>query len=263
MNTYKTIDIARMFGIHVNTVRLYEKYGLIPKPERSSNGYRIFTELHIEQFKLARAALKVEVLQNGLRKKAVEIIKVSAAGDYDRAGKLTEEYIAQVEREKENAEEAIKITQSILSGMNRTGGNDTLSFSRKEAAEFLDVTIDTLRNWELNGLFTAKRGKNGYRIYGTEDLWRLKIIRSLRCANYSLSSILRMLQALSVNPETDIREAIDTPGKDDDIITACDKLLTSLNEAGNHAGFVAGQIENMKKMRKKNPTLVHQSEINC
>ena len=163
----------------------------------------------------------------------------------------------------ENAEEAIKTTQSILSGMNRAGGNDTLSFSRKEAAEFLDVTIDTLRNWELNGLFTAKRGKNGYRIYGTEDLWRLKIIRSLRCANYSLSSILRMLQALSVNPETDIREAIDTPGKDDDIITACDKLLTSLNEAGNHAGFVAGQIEKKKKMRKKNPTLVHQSEINC
>ena len=33
MNTYKTIDIARIIGIHVNTVRLYEKCGLIPKPE--------------------------------------------------------------------------------------------------------------------------------------------------------------------------------------------------------------------------------------
>ena len=39
MNIYKTVDIARMFGIHVNTVRLYEKYGLIPKPRRSENGY--------------------------------------------------------------------------------------------------------------------------------------------------------------------------------------------------------------------------------
>lgn len=27
MNTYKTIDIARIIGIHVNTVRLYEKTG--------------------------------------------------------------------------------------------------------------------------------------------------------------------------------------------------------------------------------------------
>lgn len=251
MKTYKTIDIARMFGIHVNTVRLYEKYGLIPKPERRSNGYRIFTDIHVEQFKLARAALQVEILQNGLRKKAVEIIKVSASGDYDSAGKLAGDYIAQVEAEKENAEEAIKITQSILSGSCRAGGNDALSFSRKEAAGFLNVTVDTLRNWELNGLVTPGRLEKGYRTYRAGDLQRLKVIRSLRCANYSLSSILRMLRALSDDPETDIRRAIDTPEADDDIITACDKLLTSLNEAEKNAGFVAKQIEKMRKMQKR------------
>ena len=43
MNTYKTIDIARIIGIHVNTVRLYEKCGLIPKPERLGNGYGMVT----------------------------------------------------------------------------------------------------------------------------------------------------------------------------------------------------------------------------
>ena len=85
MNTYKTIDIARIIGIHVNTVRLYEKCGLIPKPERLGNGYWVFTDLHIEQFRLARAALQVEVLQNGLRKRAVDIIKVSALGNYEKA----------------------------------------------------------------------------------------------------------------------------------------------------------------------------------
>ena len=63
MNQYRTIDVARMIGIHVNTVRLYEKCGLIPTPERLENGYRVFTDLHVEQFKLARAAPKVEVLQ--------------------------------------------------------------------------------------------------------------------------------------------------------------------------------------------------------
>ena len=31
MNTYKTIDIARIIGIHVNTVRLYEKCGFNSK----------------------------------------------------------------------------------------------------------------------------------------------------------------------------------------------------------------------------------------
>ena len=31
MKQYKTIDIARRIGIHVNTVRLYEKCALIPR----------------------------------------------------------------------------------------------------------------------------------------------------------------------------------------------------------------------------------------
>lgn len=263
MNTYKTIDVARIFGIHVNTVRLYEKYGLIPKPERRNNGYRIFTDIHIEQFRLARSALQVEVLQNGLRKQAVDIIKVSASGDYERAAELVKEYIMKIEIEKENAEEAIEITKDILSEISESDSASKLSFSRKEAADFLNVTVDTLRNWELNGLFTVRRLENGYRIYTEKDLQRLKIIRSLRCANYSLSSILRMLKALSVNPDTDIREAIDTPGEDDDIITACDKLLTSLSDAGNNARFVAGQIEKMKKMKSENPPLAHQPEIKC
>ena len=185
MNTYKTIDIARIIGIHVNIVRLYEKCGFIPKPERLSNGYRVFTDLHIEQFRLARAALQVEVLQNGLRKQAVAIIKVSALGNYKKAMELTRRYIAQIDIEKANAE---------------------------------------------------------------EDMLRLKIIRSLRCANYSLSAILRMLRALSDDPQTNIREAIDTPKEDDDIIRACDKLLTSLNEAKKNAFYVACQIEKMKKL---------------
>ena len=188
-------------------------------------------------------------------------IKVSASGDYDKAAELAKEYIAKVEIEKENAEEAIEITQDILSGIVRPVNGDKLSFSRKEAAEFLNVTVDTLRNWELNGLFTARRLDNGYRISTEKDLQWLKIIRSLRCANYSLSSILRMLKALSVNPNTDIREAIDTPGEDDDIITACDKLLTSLSEAGDNARFVARQIETMKKMKSENPPFIHQPEI--
>lgn len=248
MSTYKTIDVARIIGIHVNTVRLYEKGSLIPKPERLSNGYRVFTDLHIEQFKLARAALRVEVLQNGLRKQAVDIIKVAALGNYEKALGLTRRYIAQLDIEKANAEEAIRITRNILSGVSERNAKMQRTYRRKEAADVLGVTIDTLRNWELNGLFTIKRTENRYRVYTEEDMLKLKIICSLRCANYSLSAILRMLRALSDDPQTNIREAIDTPKEEDDIIRACDKLLTSLNEAKKNAFYVVCQIEKMKKL---------------
>lgn len=249
MTYYKTSELAKIIGVHANTVRLYEKRHLIAQAERLPNGYRRFTELHLEQFKLARAALRVEILQNGLRQQAVAIIKTSAAGNYTQATALTLAYITQIETEQDNAEEAIAIAQYLLTDLtNEAPPIDSMVYTRKQAANHLNVTIDTLRNWELNGLFTAKRQANGYRIYTEKDLKQLKIIRSLRCANYSLAAILRMLRALSSNPQANIRAAIDTPTAEDDIISACDKLLTSLYEAKNNAYFILEQLEKLTKI---------------
>ncbi|AET67633.1 putative transcriptional regulator [Desulfosporosinus orientis DSM 765] len=253
MNTYKTAEIAYRIGIHPNTVRLYEKLGLIPKPKREANGYRVFTDFHIEQFKFARTALKVEVLQNGLRKQVINIIKTSAVQDFDRAIFLTDRYLHQIKREQRNAEEAITITERLLSGENQETGN--VLFTRKKTADHLQITMDALRNWEMNGLLTVKRKKNGYRVYTNEDIRRLKIVRSLRCANYSQAAILRMLNALSNDPETDIREVINTPKENDDIISVCDKLLTSLQYAEKNAGIMITHLAKMKKQFIPNPTL--------
>ena len=109
MKTYKTAEVAAKIGIHPNTVRLYEKLELIPKPERLPNGYRIFTDFHIEQCRLVRIGFKVEVLQNGLRKKMIKVIKASAHRDFDLAIILTNEYIEQVEKELINAENRLRL----------------------------------------------------------------------------------------------------------------------------------------------------------
>ena len=71
----------------------------------------------------------------------------------------------------------------------------------------------------MNGLLTVKRRQNGYRVYTDQDISRLKIIRFLRCANYSLEAIRNMLQQVSADPDIDIKEALDTPKEDADIIT--------------------------------------------
>ncbi len=250
MKIYKTHEVSEIIGIHVNTVRLYEKYKLISKPKRLGNGYRIFTDLHIEQFKMARAVLKVEVLQNGLRKQAVDILKMSALGNLGDAKIMAECYLQQLDLEMSHAEEAIEIARKILNSYDSDIVKEEFALTRKETAETLQVTMDTLRNWELNGLITVKRKQNRYRIYSYEDIQRLKIIRSLRCANYSLSSILRMLGALSQNPATDLRKSINTPKDNEGVITACDKLLTSLSEAKTNMLYAVSQIEKMQKMKK-------------
>ncbi|WP_271712906.1 MerR family transcriptional regulator [Anaeromicropila herbilytica] len=247
-NYYTTANIAKIIGIHPNTVRLYESLGLITKPERKQNGYRIFTNLHIEQLKIARLAFEVEILQNGLRKLAVKIIKTCAECNYTEAISLTLRYLEQVQEERKSAEKAIKIVEQIIDG--KSEAPQQICMTRKEAADYLNVTIDTLRNWEMNGLITIKRKKNGYRVYTEQDLQHLTIINSLRCANYSLSAILRMLSTLSVNPEANIREAIDTSDNYDDIITACDNLLTSLNHAENNGKEILILLTNLNSVTK-------------
>lgn len=245
IKTYTTSQAAKIIGVHPNTVRFYEKLGLIPKAERANNGYRIFTELHIRQMMMIRTAFKVEILQNGLRKQIIDIVKASAAGMYDEALLLTENYIKNLQKEKNNANEAIDIVNKILSS--DIHENSNIKLTQKEMAQYLEITIDTLRNWELNGLFVAKRKENGYRIYTSSDLNLLKIIRTLRCANYSLASILRMMNTIRENPNADIRSVMDTPSPDDDIITACDKLLSSLSAAENNAKAINSMVIEMKK----------------
>lgn len=243
METYKTAEVAAIIGIHPNTVRLYEKLQLIPKPERLSNGYRVFTDFHIEQCRLVRIAFQVEVLQNGLRKKIVKMIKVSATGDFDAAILLINEYIKQIKQERTNAEEAIEIVKQLLSGNTQPY---THHLKRKEVSEALNISMDALRNWEMNGLLTVKRKENGYRVYTNDDIQRLKIIRSLRCANYSLEAILRLLRQLDQNPDTDIRAALNTPKQSDDIISVCDRLIVSLSEAEKNAYTILSILQDMK-----------------
>ena len=48
----KTSDIAKIVGVHVNTVRLYEDKGFLSPVPRSKSGYRLFTPLHLEQMRI-------------------------------------------------------------------------------------------------------------------------------------------------------------------------------------------------------------------
>ena len=244
MHTYTTADAANIIGIHPNTVRMYEQWGLIPLADRKPNGYRIFTNFHIEQLRLARIAFQIEVLQNGLRKKAVEIVKLSARKEFDQALMLAKEYRDQLLREQRNAEESIGIAKQILSGKPM---EHPLLLKRKEMSDHLDISMDTLRNWERNGLLQVKRKQNGYRAYTSEDIKRLKMIRTLRLANYSLEAILRMLHALEHDPQANIKQALNTPQSDADIVSVCDRLIVSLRDAEKNAELMIRMLSEMKE----------------
>lgn len=246
---YKTSEIAKIIGIHPNTVRLYEQMGLVSAAYRLPNGYRAFNRLHLAQFRLARTALQVEVLQNGLRRQIISILKTTAKKHFDKALSLTDLYLHQIHREKANAEEAILIARQFLSPASNPS---ECSLTRQETAERLQISIDTLRNWERNGLLEMRRQQNGRRFYTANDIDRLKLVRVLRCANYSLTAILRLLTTAS--DKTDLRSILNTPGNED-MISACDQLLTSLDSAEKNALAMHRALIEMKKIKDINPPL--------
>lgn len=121
------------------------------------------------------------------------------------------------------------------------------TYRTSQVAAAVGVHPNTVRLYEeLQMIPKPERQANGYRIYSEEDVRRLKIIRTLRGANYSLESILRLLGQLDQNPVTDIRAVLNTPRGSEDIVSVCDHLIASLTEAEENAGQMLSILLDME-----------------
>jgi DNA-binding transcriptional MerR regulator len=113
-----------------------------------------------------------------------------------------------------------------------------------QAAHLLGVTIDILRNWDRNGLINVPRDpSNGYRRYGAREISRLRVIRMLSRAGYSLSAILRMLIQLDRGEKADLRLALDTARPDEDVYMASDRWISTLTDQEQRANMIIALVE--------------------
>lgn len=248
MTIYKTAQIAKIIGVHPNTVRFYEKMELLPVIPRTKSGYRIFNDRHLEQLRFLRTAFRAEIISDRLRQEVYEIVKKAAADNTCGAYQSTKRYVEHLREERERAEEAIRITLDSIE-KNADSDETIVFYGRVKAAGYLGITIDVLRNWERNGLLFVPRCSNGHRKYGLKEINRLKIIRTLRNAHYSMMSILRMLNRLDQG-DKNIREVLDTPGEEEDIVCAADRYITALSMAQKDAQEMKEMLKLMMKRKK-------------
>lgn len=248
MKQYSTSEVAQLVGLHANTIRKYEEWQLIPMPQRQSNGYRVYTDYHVELIKSARLAFAVEIIHGNLRKKIIEVVRSLAEYDFTRSRQLLAEYVQMIEQEQEKAQEAVQLVATYIQDL---GATNQLELTRKQVADALGITIDTLRNWEMNGLLTVRRRKNHYRIYGEREITLLKIIRTLRNANYSLSAILRFLDALEEKEQMndkEIEQTLNELGAQEYIHSVCDTLFVSLKKAKENALKLKVKIDALEEI---------------
>lgn len=50
----KINELSKQSGIHLETIRYYEKMGLMPAPKRLANGYRDYDETSLKQLKFIK-----------------------------------------------------------------------------------------------------------------------------------------------------------------------------------------------------------------
>ena len=50
----KINELSKQSGIHLETIRYYEKMGLMPEPKRLTNGYRDYDEASLKQLKFIK-----------------------------------------------------------------------------------------------------------------------------------------------------------------------------------------------------------------
>ena len=57
----KISDLSRATGVEVDTIRYYEKSGLLPPPAREANGYRSYGDAHLERLAFVRHCRALDI----------------------------------------------------------------------------------------------------------------------------------------------------------------------------------------------------------
>lgn len=243
-NRLSTAKIARSVGCHPNTVRLYEQTGFIAPVPRSPKGYRLYTQTHLDQMRLARTSMAGTYPGRTIRRSQITVIRHAATGDYLGALALARRHMEIVYGEREQAEAAADFLERWANGEPPTDLDSPLLIG--QAASLLNLTSDMLRNWERNGLVQVPRAPyNHYRMYHAAQIGRLRVIRLLRQAGYSPMAILRMLILFDQGAAVDLRHALDTPRPDEDVYMAADRWLSTLADQEQRARDIIALVEEM------------------
>lgn len=242
MKYLRTSDVARAVGAHPNTVRRYAERGLIPPVTRAANGYRLFTQQHLDCFRVARMIYGAVYASRTIRQSSYQVIERAVADDWGGALERAYAHLALVQAELAQAEAAALLMERWAAGTAADAISEPMQIG--QAARLLGVSIDMLRNWERSGLIDIPRDPaNGYRRYGAAEISRLRVIRMLSRAGYSMMAILRMLLQLDRGNTANLRRTLDTPTPGEDVYAASDRWLTTLADQEQVARRLIALVE--------------------
>lgn len=90
-------ELARRAGVNPRTIRFYEAIGLVPKPVRLPNGYRVYGERDLERLRFIRRAQALGLTLEAIR----DILALHDTGSRPccRVRELAEQRLAEIEHQ--------------------------------------------------------------------------------------------------------------------------------------------------------------------
>ncbi|WP_431791912.1 MerR family DNA-binding transcriptional regulator, partial [Kocuria palustris] len=156
---FRPVDLARAAGLSAQTVRNYEAQGVIADSRRTSSGYRVYDQGHLDQL-LAFTTLARAIGHQG----AIPIMTAVTGGRPGDALEGLDQAHAQLAAGRDTVRELAAVLHAA-NPFDSTSPTPTATYTVGELARHVGVTPATLRGWEEAGIMHPRRHANGHREY--------------------------------------------------------------------------------------------------
>ncbi|MFI1452538.1 MerR family transcriptional regulator [Streptomyces roseus] len=186
----RTADVARRAGYSVQQIRNLERDGVLPAATRTSSGYRVYGEVHLN------SALAYRALAAGTG--PVEAKEIVRAAHESPAGLLARLDAAHARLDRERTELTLaKEAAAAISAEPIAQVRPADAMGVGELAAALGVRASTLRHWDAEGLVVPdRRDGRGTRRYSPAQVRDARIVHQLRGAGYRIEPLRTLMPEL-------------------------------------------------------------------
>ncbi len=190
--------LARAARVSVETVRFYQRRGLLSKPQKSGSGINRYNNESLSRLKFVKSAQKLDFSLK-------EIAELIALEKHDNCHRVCEPAINKLKNVQKKLSKLNNIEATLMliikhcrSNQNITTRLSNNKYSSKfkigELAKMANVSVETVRFYQRKGLLPIPDKPHGsINRYSTESLMRLKFIKSAKQLDFSLNEIAELL----------------------------------------------------------------------
>src|SRR4051812_41825154 len=111
-STYRSGELAALAGVSSDTLRYYERCGVLPPPQRTEAGYRIYSAQSLQRVALIRSALSIGFSMQELAR----IVKERDSGrpPCHQVHQLAKEKLSQVEAQLREVQAMKRNLQTLV-----------------------------------------------------------------------------------------------------------------------------------------------------